>query len=866
MDFYKNIDVKGNKVTGLGTPVQDSDAATKKYVDDNIGSGGGSDPALEARVETLENQAASILTSFTDNFDNSNFIETNSLVNVARITSGGESYVAINPQTVAASSNMNTDVQSDQSSNITYSSGDVQNVTLQTGVFTTKALTVNAATQAQVSATFSAPTAFTFSNETNYSITGMTDNQFNHYTVADTDTRWYFYQTQVGWGNVYGYAINTSNNQVVHNVFQLGTNNTATSAMTPSVFRTLSAKIDNDGNVWLACWRYIGGVATTNNRICVYKINKSNAVITTITEFYYNVAVTINSLDTLIDREYNRFHVVYHINSASRHFLLAYNCTNNSNVVNHRELTMGTSSATVMNVKLVESTIAQNQVVVLSAFNGTADALRAQRYSIGTSPAYGEQSQANTILSETSNGNVECVLDGSDLVVLNVRNGGTILEHARLNPAFTLQSQYAPSAINLSSTIPTGLTAVTNDLTHGYLSYTVAESNAYNRLFYTKIRLSDGATSGATGGVLQQRILPNDAVQNFNLAYPVFENRSGTISLFYEKETGNPADLFAGVQFGNYTANTKIEIRQSNVSNTGESNWVTVYDSSESIDLRNTIVTIGSTKKDRVQLRFTLSALNGTSAVTTLSDYSVSVPTSNSTGEFYSNTIISDRTVAKVNLSADITLGNGSNGIDGSVTWFASNNNGANYYEITLGQDYLFSTIGNQLKVKAVIAIPDGSSGFSPRIQNYSVVAGNVAQQSDLVILNVNLMKTTLQLNTLLTAQRLSWTNMMVDTFSNGDGVTLGAGVSLTGDTITGTGTVTSALETSEITVVNSVIVVAEYQGTVTFEFTRDDGVNWQPLNPDTLTTLTLGTTKNKLRLRANLTSGTLYGWAYLYA
>ncbi len=107
---------------------------------------------------------------------------------------------------------------------------------------------------------------------------------------------------------------------------------------------------------------------------------------------------------------------------------------------------------------------------------------------------------------------------------------------------------------------------------------------------------------------------------------------------------------------------------------------------------------------------------------------------------------------------------------------------------------------------------------------------------------------------------------MMVDTFQNGDGVTL-AGPTLSAGTITGAGTVTSVKEDAEITEVNSVVVVAEYDGTVTFEFSRDNGVNWQALIVNTLTPLTLGTIKDELKLKATLSAGAnLYGWAYLYA
>jgi hypothetical protein len=41
VEFYRNIDMKSNKITNLEEPSSDSDAATKKYVDENGGGGGG---------------------------------------------------------------------------------------------------------------------------------------------------------------------------------------------------------------------------------------------------------------------------------------------------------------------------------------------------------------------------------------------------------------------------------------------------------------------------------------------------------------------------------------------------------------------------------------------------------------------------------------------------------------------------------------------------------------------------------------------------------------------------------------------------------------------------------------------------------
>jgi hypothetical protein len=135
-------------------------------------------------------------------------------------------------------------------------------------------------------------------------------------------------------------------------------------------------------------------------------------------------------------------------------------------------------------------------------------------------------------------------------------------------------------------------------------------------------------------------------------------------------------------------------------------------------------------------------------------------------------------------------------------------------------------------------------------------------------------MKTTLQLNTLLTSNRLGWTNMMVDTFQDASGVTLSgpthsnSGTTFTTyGTITGTGTVTSVIESSEITAVNSMVVVAESVGDVTYHVSRDAGTTWYLATPNTITVLDGSeATKNQIRIRATMTSATLYGWAYLYA
>jgi hypothetical protein len=229
---------------------------------------------------------------------------------------------------------------------------------------------------------------------------------------------------------------------------------------------------------------------------------------------------------------------------------------------------------------------------------------------------------------------------------------------------------------------------------------------------------------------------------------------------------------------------------------------------------------------------------------------------------YVSKSLINNKLISEVTLNADIETQTG------SVTFEVSNNGGVNWRSISNNQTVSFTTVGSDLRLKSFISIPAnaGDNVNSTRLHGFTVTTSNVAQQSDLVILNVNLMKTTLQLNTLLTSNRLGWTNMMVDTFQDGTGVTLN-GVTLTNGTIAGTGTVTSEIETAEINPVNSIVIVAEKAGTMTFEVSRDGGSNWYLATPDTITVLDGNESiKNQIQIKANMTSGTLYGWAYLYA
>ena len=849
---FGDIDLRGNKIINVGP--------TNATIESGLGSGG-SDPLLESRVEKLENQAASILTSFSDTFDNESLIDWNASSNVTRVSSGGQTYVAINPLTVTSNANLQTEADGANTTSVSYSAGAVQNVAQTQGVFTSNYYTINASTQASINATYTAPTALTFGDETVLSTTNLNSNIINFFTVADADTRWFFYQTTAGFGEVYGWAINTTNGTMVMSHRRIGSAGPSGS-LTPSGFRTLSAKIDNSGNVWVACWRYIGGTAGTNSRCAVYKILKNSPTTETFTDETRALvaAVTIGGVDTFYDSTENHFHVAYSTTSNGNTAIVIYNGNTNVFRVQNNFIVITTSSQ--FSVRLVRSSSTSKEVAVFVSRNAGTVGLSAIRYTIDTNLTYGTITQSLITLIASSNGSSDLTFDNAHgFVGIHVRNLGASLDLFKIPSNFTTGT--TATLINNSAISPAAsvqrISSGVSDGTHFYLSY-IADDGVYDRIYTTKMRLTDGLTTSATGGFLHQKVIGTTTIANFDFDQPIMENRSGTVSLFYDKSTGNPSNTVGSVRFGTFAPKLKIEAQMP----TG--NWTEVFNNETGYSVLNHNVTLASTKQTQIRFRLTMTSPNASSNVATVSQYTATVPGSNSTGTLVTKSIVNNRPIAKVTLSPDLTLGDGLNGIDGTVTFQASNNGGLNWVNVTSGTDYVFSSIGTDLKLKATINIPNDSDGFSPRIQGYTGTAGNIAQQSDLVILNVNLMKTTLQLNTLLTSNRLGWTNMMVDTFQDGTGVTLN-GVTLNSGTITGTGTVISAVETSEITTVNSMVVVAESDGTVVYHVSRDGGTTWYIATPNTITVLDGSeVTKNQVRIRATMTSATLYGWAYLYA
>lgn len=112
-------------------------------------------------------------------------------------------------------------------------------------------------------------------------------------------------------------------------------------------------------------------------------------------------------------------------------------------------------------------------------------------------------------------------------------------------------------------------------------------------------------------------------------------------------------------------------------------------------------------------------------------------------------------------------------------------------------------------------------------------------------------------------AEQNGYNKIVLDLFSDNTEFTLGSGLTYdsTNDVISGTGVVT--IVNDVFTSITSAMVIGVCNGAVTYEFSRNDGTNWQSVTEQTnITSFThSGTT---VKIRATLTNATLIAWAYL--
>lgn len=239
---------------------------------------------------------------------------------------------------------------------------------------------------------------------------------------------------------------------------------------------------------------------------------------------------------------------------------------------------------------------------------------------------------------------------------------------------------------------------------------------------------------------------------------------------------------------------------------------------------------------------------------------------------FYSDVLIDNQYVDSAMLTPSV-----SNASNGSFEWSVSAS-GSNWQTITnFGQFVNLNTSGVFLKVRCKITRNSGITTISslPRIDGFELTTKSVVTTSDLLPLQINLMKMGLQVATWNALQRTGFNKMMIDTFNDTNGVASstisGGGYNSTNKWYSGTGIVTSVVENTDTNIFPAQILVVDdinSIGTIVYRVKRNNG-NWEQVIPNQIYTFTSGTsaTTNQIQIQADLQNyETLAGWAYLYA
>lgn len=130
---------------------------------------------------------------------------------------------------------------------------------------------------------------------------------------------------------------------------------------------------------------------------------------------------------------------------------------------------------------------------------------------------------------------------------------------------------------------------------------------------------------------------------------------------------------------------------------------------------------------------------------------------------FYSSMLPSVSPVAKATIAAEMDLSSG-----GSVDWFLTNDGGANWYPVSIGQLFSFpNMIGGDLRVKAVLTCPITATA-SPKITRYTVSSNSVvATVSDTNTFMLNLMHSNFRFDAYTKASRSVVHSLVTDYFNN---------------------------------------------------------------------------------------------------
>ena len=242
---------------------------------------------------------------------------------------------------------------------------------------------------------------------------------------------------------------------------------------------------------------------------------------------------------------------------------------------------------------------------------------------------------------------------------------------------------------------------------------------------------------------------------------------------------------------------------------------------------------------------------------------------------FISTPLVTDRIVRSVTLDVTQDVGSGN-----SIAWEVASL-GDNWQTISASTtpawtvEFPEGQYGSQLRVKATLNKGTGNNTIVtvPKIQKYVANVKNVVTVSDIYPMQMNILKLGLQITTLQTANRWGYKNMMIDVFQTDDGVqtylpTFSYNSGVFTNTTGSPAYLTSKVETADITTVRNIVVVGDGGAGVTYQVRRGNGEDdWVTVTPETMYSFQTGTPTDELQIRASVPSGgTITGWAYLYA
>ena len=829
--------------------------------------------------EYVDNITGSFVKTFTESFETSDYIETST--NMWRengyIRANRQYQVEQNVFSAATAETANT-------SNVTYDAGRIKIASTSLdgiGLYTSNFHAgLTSANTIYMSSDFNHVTADTFSTETAVSLPSgiQADCMFYKQVVDISNNVWHIYQVR-STGHVYAWVTNLAGTSTVVGHTQIGSGAGAVAtAPATTIYRTLQAFSSNYGVVVT----YWSGGSTTNTRLRTIRLsvgagnniqygNTSGNWVSTptlIDDYQPTTNVTISCVDLFVDVSTARIHIAFQTSSStigSQHRIITV-----SGVEVSTSTIWADPGAKQISIGFNE-TPGQRELAFFHFDTVGSNAIRARRWSLQTNSWVA----ALVSINVSTNGMGQVVSTGvnGQYLVVYVKGDGVTQAIARCERLFSNPLTDFAEVSTSTAYGPYGATSYKDSsiFLDGDTIYALFPAGPdVNNRYYELTRISRLSPYNVTS----RRIIPQELVAQHEW-FAAFVKKGSTIQVTYSKftSTAGTAAVPYVTTLGSNSSKLLIEVRNRT------SGWIKVYQNlgqSSDVNLLSDEglsspipISLGTTDT-QIQTRFTLFTPNSNNQSPLINNYKIFVNETNTnatTGNFVSSTLIDDRLITKAILSADVNTA----GLSGTVSWRMSNNGGTTWVNVTPGVETNFNgLIGNNLKVEGTIAIGSSiANANSVQIRSYSVVTTNLVFQTDLITLQVNMLKLGLQITTLQTQNRFDYKNMMIDLFETNAGIeAIGSTLMPSGGIVVGTGVLLSKVENTDVNEVSNIIVCAETNpgGTVTYDVSRDNGVTWEEnISLNTITPLTKGTVKNRLRIRANLTGATLLGWAYLY-